>query len=224
MNALITGASRGLGLGLVTRFAARPDSHVFAVARDPAASDELTKAVRESDGRISVIVADVAAANVGDKIAAAIGSTKLDLLVNNAGAMSEIDFGDLSQHDLIEIFKVNTFAPLLVTQALRANLVPGAKVVNITSVLGSIARAGEGYLAYGMSKSALNMLTKKLAAELEGIAVLSLHPGWVQTRMGGPGASITIDTSVDGMVRVIDALDPKRSGGYLAYDGSNIPW
>ena len=71
MNALITGASRGLGLGMVTRFAARPDSHVFAVARDPAASDELTKAVRESDGRISVSVADVAAANAGDKIAAA---------------------------------------------------------------------------------------------------------------------------------------------------------
>jgi NAD(P)-dependent dehydrogenase (short-subunit alcohol dehydrogenase family) len=221
MNALITGANRGLGLGLVTRFAARPGSHVFAVARDPAGSDELTKAVRESDGRISVIVA---AANAGDKIAAAIGSTQLDLLVNNAGAMSESDFGDLSQHDLIEIFKVNTFAPLLVTQSLRKNLVPGAKVVNVTSVLGSIARAGEGYLAYGMSKSALNMLTKKLAAELDGIAVLSLHPGWVQTRMGGAGASITVDTSIDGMVRVIDALDSKRSGAYLAYDGSNIPW
>jgi NAD(P)-dependent dehydrogenase (short-subunit alcohol dehydrogenase family) len=223
MNALITGASRGLGLGLVTRFAARPGSHVFAVARDPAGSDELTKAVRESDGRISVIVAD-AAANAGDKIAAAIGSTQLDLLVNNAGAMSESDFGELSQHDLIEIFKVNAFAPLLLTQALRKNLIPGAKVVNVTSVLGSIARAGEGYLSYGMSKAALNMLTKKLAAELEGIAVLSLHPGWVQTRMGGAGASITVDTSVDGMVRVIDALDHKRSGAYLAYDGSNIPW
>jgi NAD(P)-dependent dehydrogenase (short-subunit alcohol dehydrogenase family) len=224
MNALITGASRGLGLGLVARFAARPGSHVFAVARDPAASDELAKAVRESDGRISVIVADGAASNAGEKIAAAIGSTQLDLLVNNAGAMSETDFGDLSQHDLIEIFKVNTFAPLLVTQALRKNLSPGAKVVNVTSVLGSIARAGEGYLAYGMSKSALNMLTKKLATELEGVAVLSLHPGWVQTRMGGAGASITVDVSVDGMVRVIDTLDQKRTGAYLAYDGSNIPW
>ncbi len=224
MNALITGASRGLGLALVTRYAARADWHVFAVARDPDASEELARAVRDSGGRITVVTADVAMADAGMTIASKVGGKTLDLLVNNAGAMDEHELADLTQDDLVEIFKVNAFAPLLVTQALRKKLASGAKIVNITSVLGSIARAGEGYLAYGMSKAALNMLTKKLASELHDVAVLSLHPGWVQTRMGGPGASITVDTSADGMVRVIDGFDRRRSGSYLAYDGSNIPW
>jgi NAD(P)-dependent dehydrogenase (short-subunit alcohol dehydrogenase family) len=138
--------------------------------------------------------------------------------------MDEHELGDLNQADLIALFNVNAFAPLLVTQALRPRLAEHAKIVNVTSVLGSIARAGAGYLAYGMSKAALNMLTKKLAAEMPGIAVLALHPGWVQTRMGGPGASIDVDTSADGMVRVIDGLDASKSGSYVAYDGSAIPW
>ena len=77
-----------------------------------------------------------------------------------------------------------------------------------------------------MSKAALNMFTVQLAAALADrkIAVLALHPGWVQTRMGGSNASIDVATSVDGMLRVIDALDTSTSGSYLAYDGAPIPW
>jgi NAD(P)-dependent dehydrogenase (short-subunit alcohol dehydrogenase family) len=77
-----------------------------------------------------------------------------------------------------------------------------------------------------MSKAALNMLSKKLALEFEsaGVAVLALHPGWVQTRMGGSGAALDVDTAADGMVRVIDAFSLARSGAYLTYDGSELPW
>jgi NAD(P)-dependent dehydrogenase (short-subunit alcohol dehydrogenase family) len=224
MNVLITGASRGLGLALVERFAARPEHHVFAVARDPDASEELTELVRRGKGSVSAIRADVASADAGEAIAAAVGSTILDVLVNNAGASERHEFGELNQADLIELFKVNTFAPILIAQALRSKLAEHAKVVNITSVLGSVERAGAGYFAYGASKAALNMVSKKLAFELPGTAVLALHPGWVRTRMGGPGAAIDVATSADGMLRVIDALDPAHSGAYLAYDGSPIPW
>jgi NAD(P)-dependent dehydrogenase (short-subunit alcohol dehydrogenase family) len=223
MNAVITGASRGLGLGLVSRFAARPGAHVFAVARDPDASAELKALLAERGESVSVVRADVADADAGRTIAAATGSATIDLPINNAGA-SGTEFGETTQDDLIELFKVNTFAPLLLTQALRSKLAANAKVVNITSVLGSIARAGSDYLSYGMSKAALNMLTKKLAAELDGIAVLSLHPGWVRTRMGGGGAPLTVDRSADGMAKVIDAFDVSKSGAYLAYDGTAIPW
>jgi NAD(P)-dependent dehydrogenase (short-subunit alcohol dehydrogenase family) len=224
MNVVITGANRGLGLALTSRFAGRAGHHVFAVSRDPDASPELAELVRVASGQVTIVRADVADATAADTIAAAVGRATIDLLVNNAGAMDEHHLGDLSQADLIALFNVNAFAPLLVTQALRPRLAEHAKIVNITSVLGSIARAGAGYLAYGMSKAALNMLTKKLAAEMPGIAVLSLHPGWVQTRMGGPGASIDVDTSADGMLRVIDGLAASKSGSYVAYDGSAIPW
>jgi NAD(P)-dependent dehydrogenase (short-subunit alcohol dehydrogenase family) len=223
MNAVITGASRGLGLALVSRFAARPGAHVFAVARDPDASAELKALVAERGESVSVVRADVADADAGHTIAAALGSANVDLLINNAG-VGGTEFGRTSQDDLIELFKINTFAPLLIAQALRSKLAANAKVVNITSVLGSIAQAGSGYFTYGMSKAALNMLTKKLAAELDGVAVLSLHPGWVRTRLGGAGAPLTVDRSADGMVTVIDAFDVSRSGAYLAYDGATIPW
>jgi NAD(P)-dependent dehydrogenase (short-subunit alcohol dehydrogenase family) len=77
-----------------------------------------------------------------------------------------------------------------------------------------------------MSKAALNMFSVKLASMLKSddIAVLALHPGWVQTRMGGENAAIDVDTSADGMMRVIESLTPAQSGSYLAYDGSTIPW
>jgi NAD(P)-dependent dehydrogenase (short-subunit alcohol dehydrogenase family) len=223
MNAVITGASRGLGLALVSRFAARPGAHVFAVARDLDASAELKALVAERGESVSVVRADVADADAGQTIAAALGSANVDLLINNAG-VSGTEFGQTSQDDPIELFKINTFAPLLITQALRSKLAKNAKVVNITSVLGSIAQAGSGYFTYGMSKAALNMLTKKLAAELDGVAVLSLHPGWVRTRLGGGGAPLSVDRSADGMVTVIEAFDVSRSGAYLAYDGATIPW
>jgi len=223
MNAIITGASRGLGLALASRFAARPGAHVYAVARDPDASAELEALVAERAGSVSVVRANVADADAGQTIAAALGSATVDLLINNAG-VGGTEFGETTQDDLIELFKINTFGPLLVTQALRSKLAANAKVVNITSVLGSIAQAGSGYFTYGMSKAALNMLSKKLAAELDGVAVLSLHPGWVRTRLGGSGAPLTVDRSADGMVTVIDAFDVTKSGAYLAYDGSTIPW
>jgi NAD(P)-dependent dehydrogenase (short-subunit alcohol dehydrogenase family) len=224
MNVLITGASRGLGLGLATRFIDRPDTQLFAVARDPDASPELTALARAHEGHVTIVRADVAHAEAGATIAAAVGSTSLDVLVNNAGAADRHAFGELSQSDLIALFDVNVFAPLLVAQALRPALAAHAKIVNISSVLGSIAHAGAGYLAYGASKAALNMITKKLASEMPEIAVLSLHPGWVRTRMGGDGAAIDVATSADGMMRVIDAFDVSRSGSFLQYDGSELPW
>ncbi len=227
-TALITGANRGLGLALASRYAAKPDTQVIAVTREITGATDLAALVSGSEGRVRAVQADVADATSIDGLVHELGATPIDLLINNAGVPGRVDFGEITTHDLIEVFQVNAFAPLLVTQALRARLVRGGKVVNITSVLGSIAssRGSDGYLVYGMSKAALNMFSVKLAAALKSddIAVLALHPGWVQTRMGGAAAALDVDASADGMVRVIDALDMAHSGAYLAYDGSTIPW
>jgi NAD(P)-dependent dehydrogenase (short-subunit alcohol dehydrogenase family) len=227
-TALITGANRGLGLALATRYAAAPGAHVIAVTREISQSHELHALVEGSGGRVRALEADVAEFASIERLAHAVEDSRIDLLINNAGMMGETEFGKISARELNDVFSVNAFAPLLLTQALRAKLARGGKVVNITSVLGSIqnARDSASYLSYAMSKAALNMFSVKLAAELraDGIAVLALRPGWVRTRMGGSEAAIDVDTSADGMMRVIGALDLRQSGSYLAYDGKSIPW
>jgi NAD(P)-dependent dehydrogenase (short-subunit alcohol dehydrogenase family) len=227
-TALITGANRGIGLALATRYAKNPNADVLAVTRDATQSPDLDALVERSGGRVRVIQADVADAASIERLARDVGNATIDLLVNNAGVGGTGEFGEIAAQDLSEVFRVNAFAPLLVTQALRTRLARGGKVVNITSVLGSIANARDNasYLTYAMSKAALNMFSVKLADALraDDVAVLALHPGWVRTRMGGSEATIDVDTSADGMLRVIEALDLERSGAYLAYDGSSIPW
>jgi NAD(P)-dependent dehydrogenase (short-subunit alcohol dehydrogenase family) len=227
-TALITGANRGLGLALTTRYLDKPDTQVIAVARDLADSPDLHALASAHDGRVHVAQADLADPTSIEALARSFDGAAIDLLINNAGVSSFADFGNVTGEELGRVFMVNAFAPLLLTQLFRDRIVQGGKVVNISSVLGSIesARGLDGNLVYGMSKAALNMFSVQLAHILSkrNIAVLSLHPGWVKTRMGGSGASITVDTSADGMMRVIEALDMASTGRYLAYDGRSIPW
>jgi NAD(P)-dependent dehydrogenase (short-subunit alcohol dehydrogenase family) len=99
-------------------------------------------------------------------------------------------------------------------------------IVNITSKMGSISEMGSGYIAYRTSKSALNAAMATLAHDLNerGITIVNLHPGWVQTDMGGPSAPLLAKESVHGMRHTIAGLTPKDSGRFLSYDGKTIPW
>jgi NAD(P)-dependent dehydrogenase (short-subunit alcohol dehydrogenase family) len=116
-----------------------------------------------------------------------------------------------------------------VTQALAPLLAAAqtATVVNLSSGLGSIGgTTSRGNLAYGMSKAALNMLTRQLAAELsgQGTVVVSMSPGWVATDMGGPSAALEPAESVHGMLNVVSALTPVQSGSFLDHTGATLPW
>ena len=138
----------------------------------------------------------------------------------SAGALA-----DLRPDPVLEVLRVNAVAPILVTQALAPLLAAAgtAIVVNLSSGLGSIAGAtGRGNLAYGMSKAALNMLTRHLAAELagQGTVVVSMSPGWVATDMGGASAPLEPAESVRGMLNVLDGLTPAQSGSFLDHTGA----
>ncbi len=228
-NVLITGANRGLGLALAEAFASRHDTRVLATTRDTASASDLHAAARRCDDRIEVIEVDVAS---GTSIAAlaqslAARDIMLDLLVNNAGTASWTSFGEIDEATSAEIMRVNALGPVLVTQALIGRVRDGGKIVNITSILGSIERASSSRgLVYSMSKAALNMFSKILAIELRdrGIAVLAMHPGWVRTRMGGDEAPLDAAQSVVGMATVIDGLTLEMSGRYLTYAGEPLPW
>ncbi|HEY5613036.1 MAG TPA: SDR family oxidoreductase, partial [Lysobacter sp.] len=156
------------------------------------------------------------------------GDAPLDLLVNNAGVLHSGErFGTVSAANLDDSFRTNARGPFLLTQALAPSLADGAKVANISSQLGSIAAVdGFGTPSYAISKAAQNMATALLAQALgeRGITVLALHPGWVQTDMGGAGAQLTPAQSVAGLLAVIDGATLADSGRFLDHHGQPLAW
>ena len=153
---------------------------------------------------------------------------KIALFINNAGIYGEqqsLETADWEEWQ--EVFRVNTIAPLAITRVLLPLMAPGARLVFLSSKMGSIAEnTGGSTYVYRSSKSALNQVVKSLAIDLapRGLHVAALHPGWVRTDMGGPNALIDTATSVHGLLRVIDHLDAAGSGRFYNYDGQQIPW
>jgi NAD(P)-dependent dehydrogenase (short-subunit alcohol dehydrogenase family) len=157
----------------------------------------------------------------------------IDVLICNAGVGGDREqrgqvLGALDADEMRRIFEINTLAPLMMAEAFVEHVARSQqkKLIAITSILGSLANNNGGRYAYRASKTALNMEWNCLARELDGRGVICvvLHPGWVQTDMGGPTATLTIEQSVPSMVKVIDALKPSDNGRYVSYDGSELPW
>jgi len=150
---------------------------------------------------------------------------KVDILINNAGIFTNETFRDLDFEEIRRNFEVNALGPLRVTHALQDRLRKGAKIVLITSRMGSIGDNGSGaYYGYRMAKAALNMAGVNLAHDLRGRAsVAILHPGLVATRMTG-FAGISTEESAAGLIARIDALQPEDSGGFWHANGERLPW
>ena len=231
-RSLVTGANRGLGLEFVRQLLARGD-RVVATCRHPGKATALNTLAGEHPGRLHVLPLDVAdpraiAELQRELLLLADDGDRLDLLVNGAGVLHSGErFGSVSAVNLDDSFRTNAMGPFLLTQALATRLADGARVANITSQLGSIANTTRfGTPSYDISKAAQNMATALLAAALRerGIVVIALHPGWVQTDMGGAGATVTPEQSVTGLLRVIDGLKPSDSGRFLDWRGESLPW
>ncbi len=220
---LISGANRGIGLELARQYAAE-SATVIAGVRDPEAADAL-KAV----AGVEVHQLDVTDDQSVQAFKTEIGERPIDILIANAGVgggrehLGAFDFANWSH-----TFDVNTFGPVRLAEALLSNVKAGGdkKLVAITSSLGSTAAPGGDMFAYRASKAALNNAWVGLAEVLkrDGVVCLLLHPGWVQTDMGGPHAQITVDTSAKGLRQRIGEAGPKQSGTFQAYDGRVLPW
>lgn len=222
LTVLVTGANRGIGLEFVRQLRTK-GATVLATARDPDDSPELKKAASE------VFQLDQTNQKSVDALARKLDNRSIDLLINNGamgGGNGTID--DLDLDELDQFFKTNAVGPMRVLKALLPNLRKGSgkTVVNISTVMSSIATTGGGYYGYRASKTALNMLARLAAKDLEPdkVMVVNLHPGWVQTRMGGENAAISATTSVEGMLKVIDNLTPSMRGELYDYQGEKIPW
>jgi len=222
---LITGASRGLGLEFTKLYAARGD-RVLACARTPDALARL-------EGDIHPHWLEVTDYEAVKALARKLDGEAIDILICNAGIGGERgsnaqDLGTLDPVLWRQIFEVNTLAPLMMAEAFADHVARSRerKLIAITSILGSLASNNGGRYFYRASKTALNMEWSCLAHELgpRGIICVALHPGWVQTDMGGPGAPLTIAQSVPAMVKTIDGFTAKHNGRYIQYDGTELPW
>ena len=231
-HCLVTGANRGLGLEFARQLLARGE-RVVATCRHPGKATALNALAGEHPGRLHVLPLDVAAPRSIAELAhelplLADGELSLRLLVNCAGVLHSGErFGAIEPAVLEDSFRTNAMGPLLVTQALAERLADGAKVANVSSVLGSIASLARfGSPSYDISKAAQNMATALLAKALapRGIVVLALHPGWAQTEMGGDNATVPAGDSVAGLLRVIDAAGVADSGGFRDWRGETLPW
>lgn len=233
-TALVTGGNRGLGLALVRALLARGD-RVVAACRHPGRATDLNRLTGEHPGRLRVLPLDVAdpksQAQLVHELPLALGDRddgRLDLLVNNAGVLHSGErFGNVAARNLEDSFRTNALGPFLLTQALAPLLADHAKVANLSSQLGSIAGVSRfGTPSYNISKAAQNMATALLAQALaeRGIVVLALHPGWVQTEMGGKDATIAAEDAAEGLLRVIDGAGRDESGRFLDFRGGTLPW
>ena len=221
---LIVGASRGIGLGLVEAFA-KDGWRVIATVRDKAKAADLAKL----GDKVRVETVDTADAKSVEALRHTLDGETLDVLVVNAGvggprenlkAVSNADFSDL--------MVTNTLAPVRLAEMFADRVKPQTGVVGLmTSQLGSVAGASQGgFDLYRASKAGLNALTRAFEAKHKdkGFAVLSLHPGWVRTDMGGPNADIDVETSTSGLKRVIERAEQDRKSGYFDYKGDTLPW
>ena len=230
-SVLITGSSRGLGFEFAKQYAAA-GWRVYATCRNPEKAEALQALAGGAEHNVSLHPLDVSDLHQIDSLAQSLEGTPIDVLINNAG-LSGGGFGDgLAKIDYAmweQVLRVNTMAIARMATAFLPHLELGEqkKLVTISSQLGSITRNTSGGLyIYRSSKAAANAVTRSLAMDLKDkhVIAVSLHPGWVQTDMGGPGADITPDVSITGMRKVIDKLTFKKSGSFIGYDGETIEW
>ncbi len=224
---LITGANRGLGLEFSKQYAA-DGWRVLACCRHPQSALDL-QALAAAYSNVKIYALDVADFAQIDALAVQLKDESIDVLINNAGVYPASSFGDTNYDDWANGFKVNSMAPLKMAEAFVQHITRSQlkKIATLTSKMGSIDdnTSGESY-SYRSSKTAVNMVMKSLSIDLKpyGISVVTLHPGWVQTDMGGPNGLINAHTSVSGLRKVIERLSLNTTGQFIAFDGKPIPW
>ena len=216
---LITGANRGIGLELARRHT-EAGWEVIGTARDPGNAEELRRHAR-------VVALDATDLGRVTSFGDILEGKPLDLLIANAGTYGprQIETAEDGE-SWLEALSVMAVSPVLLAQALLPALrAANGKAVAITSRMGSIDDNTSGdFIAYRSAKAALNAAWTSLAIDNPGLAFALLHPGWVQTRMGGASAPTSVAESVAGMIRVIEGLRPAGRAPFLDYKGETVPW
>ena len=229
-NVVVTGANRGLGISLARAYIAE-GNHVFGGCRTPESADALRALGAEA---MRFDAADFASI---DAFAEAIGDRPVDTVINCAGVDARA-FGandtnrgalTISAEHFEAVMRVNVTGPLLLVERLSERLrASEGTVVNISSQIGSLAIAHtmSRDVSYAASKAALNMVTAKQAQAFatDGVTVITMHPGWLRTDMGGPNAALDPDDTARQIYATVEGLTPAQNGQFLRWDGTVHPW
>ena len=224
-NVAITGAARGIALELVRQYAANGD-RVFALCRAP--SPALNALAAASGGKVTIHEMDVGSDASVKAGAASTGTDRIDILLNVAGVVGPMD-NELETADWNawnEAFNINTCGPLRVLQAFLPRMGAGSKVINFTSQVAASTWPLGGIYSYCATKGGLNRMMGAVAIDLKdrGIVVGLVHPGWVQTDMGGPNAEIPVSESAEGIRKITAEWTLDRSGAFLKWNGETHAW
>ena len=230
-NVLIVGATRGIGLELTKQYAGEGNT-VIACARDTSAASQLDDLASGSDN-ISIEQLDVADPSSVDAAAGRIGDTAIDVVIVVAGAvggdpMEQQSIDNIDVDEWHKTLDINTIGPLLVARAFKQNLVSSGdgNLMILSSQLGASTWPMGGMYIYSTTKAAVGKVGKILSLDWvdDPITVSVMHPGWVQTDMGGPGAEITAEESASGIINVISGLTKEDSGNFYKWNGEIHPW
>ncbi|XP_062997093.1 C-signal-like [Elgaria multicarinata webbii] len=249
-SVLVTGSNRGIGLELVRQLAEMtdPPEHIFAMCRNP--NGPQGKSLRDLAAKhpnihvVQLEVVDQSSVKAAVSVVEShLKSKGLNLLINNAGVNSYATLQTVEQQEMLSVFNTNVVGPILVVQGFLPLLKRAAKetategmscakaaIINLTTKLASIQRGFEvtesPLYPYRASKAALNMVTACLALELKGDGILCtvIHPGWVKTDMGTEKAPLTVQCSVEGILKVLANLSSSSTGAFLDWEGNSLPW
>ncbi len=230
--AVVTGANRGIGFEICRQLGRHGGVRVVLTARDATKGNAAARKLRDEGLGVEFHPLDVTSEPSVKTFAGWLEATckRCDILVNNAGVMLDprgsrvLDSKVKTYHDTLE---TNLIGPLLLIQALAPLMKKNGygRIVNLSSGQGQLSDMGAGTPAYRVSKTALNALTRTLAAELQGSGILvnAMCPGWVKTDMGGPGAPRTVEQGADTVAWLATLPDDGPSGGFFR-DRKSIPW
>ncbi|MEQ9259513.1 MAG: SDR family NAD(P)-dependent oxidoreductase [Roseovarius sp.] len=225
-NAIVIGASRGLGLGLVKEFLER-GWLVTATYRSAETAKDLLE-LSEANSALTLESVDINKPELVADLARKLQGKKADILFVNAGISLGPDekVQDVSREDFINLLATNAYSPMQVIEALDGNVDKQGVIAVMSSDLGSVENNLTGFWeVYRASKASLNTFMKSRAAtKADQRAYLCLSPGWVRTDMGGEDAPLDVPTSASGLVETMLSQLGATGVQFLNYEGKTVAW
>jgi NAD(P)-dependent dehydrogenase (short-subunit alcohol dehydrogenase family) len=229
-TALITGANRGLGLEFVRQFL-DAGVRVIATCREPAKADALQELARANPQKVHVCPLDASNQDAIRDLKAQLGATPIDYLIANAGMSpnKKAPLAAIDKAEWLQVFLTNTIGPAYLAAAFEPSVAASArKIIAFVSTRMTLIpeNTAGSYYMYRSSKGALNQVIHNLALDhkADGVTVLALHPGFVRTDMGGPSATVGVQESVAGLVRVLTNATHADNGKFFDFRGHVLTW